>query len=78
MLFSSCRVHSYAKVNWSVLLPEVDVGRGARLNRCIVDHGVSIPPGMVIGEDPAEDARRFRRTDNGITLITRQMIDRLR
>ena len=61
-----------------MLLPEVDVGRGARLNRCIVDHGVSIPPGMVIGEDPAEDARRFRRTDNGITMITRQMIDRLR
>ena len=77
LLFSSCRVHSYAKVNWSVLLPDVDIGRGARLNRCIVDHGVSIPPGMVIGEDPAEDARRFRRTDNGITLVTRQMLDRL-
>ena len=77
LLFSSCRVHSYAKVNWSVLLPEVDIGRGARLSRCIVDRAVRIPAGMVIGEDPHEDARRFRRTDNGITLVTQQMIDRL-
>jgi glucose-1-phosphate adenylyltransferase len=77
LLFSACRVHSYAKVNWSVLLPDVEIGRGARLSRCIIDHGVSIPPGMVIGEDPGDDARRFRRTDNGITLVTRQMLDRL-
>ena len=39
--------------------------------------GVSIPPGTVIGEDPEEDARRFRRTANGITLVTRQMLDRI-
>jgi glucose-1-phosphate adenylyltransferase len=77
VLFSICRVHSYAHVNWSVLLPEVDVGRGARLTRCIVDHGCHIPAGLVVGEDPDEDARRFRRTPNGVTLITRQMLDRL-
>ena len=77
LLFSICRVHSYAKVNWSVLLPEVDVGRGARLNRCVVDHGCRIPEGLVVGEDPDEDARRFRRTANGVTLITRQMLSNL-
>jgi glucose-1-phosphate adenylyltransferase len=77
LLYSACRVHSYAKVDWSVLLPEVDIGRGARLKRCIIDHGVRIPAGMVIGEDPAEDARRFRRTENGITLVTQQMIEKL-
>ena len=77
LLFSACRVHSYAKVNWSVLLPDVDIGRGARLSRCIVDHGVRVPPGLVVGEDPADDARRFRRTENGITLITQHMIDRI-
>ena len=60
-----------------MLLPDVEIGRGARLNRCIIDHGVSIPPGMVIGEDLNEDARRFRRTENGITLVTREMLDRL-
>ena len=77
LLYSACRVHSYAKVDWSVLLPEVDIGRGARLKRCIIDHGVRIPAGMVIGEDPAEDARRFRRTENGITLVTQPMIEKL-
>lgn len=75
LLFSSCRVHSHSKINWSVLLPDVEVGRGARLNLCIIDHGVSIPPGMVIGEDAAEDRRRFRRTDKGVTLVTRQMLE---
>ena len=77
LLFSDCRVHSYAKVNGSVLLPEVQIGSGARLNRCIVDHGCKIPPGLVVGEDPTDDAMRFRRTPNGITLITRQMLERL-
>jgi glucose-1-phosphate adenylyltransferase len=77
VLFSDCRIGSYAKVDWSVLLPEISIGRGARLTRCIVDHGCRIPPGMVVGEDPVEDARRFRRTEHGITLITRAMLDRL-
>ena len=77
LLFSMCRVHSYARVDWSVLLPDVEVGRRARLSRCIIDHGVQIPPGMVIGEDAEDDARRFRRTANGITLVTQQMIDRI-
>ena len=77
LLFSSCRVHSYAKVNWSVILPDVEIGRGARLSHCIVDDGIKIPPGMVVGEDPDDDARRFRRSANGITLVTQQMLDRL-
>ncbi len=77
VLFSICRVHSYAQVNWSVLLPEVEVGRGARLTRVVVDRGVRIPDGLVVGEDPADDARRFHRSGNGIVLITRDMIDRL-
>jgi glucose-1-phosphate adenylyltransferase len=78
LLFSSCRIHSYSRINWSVLLPDVVVGRGARINRCIIDHGVSIPPDMVIGEDADEDTRRFRRTSNGVVLVTRQMLERLR
>ena len=75
LLFSSCRVHSYARLNWSVVLPEVDIGRGVRLNRCVVDQGVQIPAGLVIGEDPVADAKRFRRTANGITLVTQLMIN---
>jgi glucose-1-phosphate adenylyltransferase len=71
------RVHSYSKVNWSVLLPEVVVGRHVRLTRVVVDRGCHIPDAMVVGEDAVSDAERFYRTENGITLITREMLDRL-
>ena len=74
VLFSSVRVHSWSQVQWSVLLPEVEVGRRVRLNRVVVDRGCHIPDGMVIGEDPQLDAQRFFRTDNGITLVTRAML----
>ena len=77
VLFSQARVHSYARVGWSVLLPKVEVGRGARLHRAVVDRGCTIPDGMVIGEDAAADAARFHRTDSGITLVTREMLDRV-
>ncbi|MFH1604195.1 MAG: glucose-1-phosphate adenylyltransferase [Pseudomonadota bacterium] len=77
LLFSQCRVNSYCRLREAVLLPEVVVGRHARLTRVVIDRGCEIPQGMVIGEDPIEDARRFERTDKGITLVTRDMLARL-
>ncbi|MCW5632504.1 MAG: glucose-1-phosphate adenylyltransferase [Rubrivivax sp.] len=77
VLFSSVRVHSYAHVKWGVLLPGVQVGRGARLNRVVVDRGCVIPDGMVIGEDADADAQRFLRSEGGVTLVTREMLARL-
>jgi glucose-1-phosphate adenylyltransferase len=77
VLFSSVRVHSYASVEWSVLLPLVEVGRGVRLKRVVVDRGCVLPDGMVIGENAEDDARRFYRTDNGITLVTQAMLSAL-
>ena len=74
VLFSSVRVHSHSSVNWSVLLPESQVGRGARLTKVVLDRGCSIPDNMVIGEDPVEDALRFHCSDNGVTLVTRNML----
>jgi glucose-1-phosphate adenylyltransferase len=74
VLFSQVRVHSHAQVHWSVLLPGVEVGRRARLNRCVIDRDCHIPDDMVIGEDPVADAARFHRTESGITLVTREML----
>jgi glucose-1-phosphate adenylyltransferase len=74
VLFSGVRVHSYSNVDWSVLLPDVEVGRHVRLNRVVIDRGCVIPDHMVIGEDAASDARRFFRTERGITLVTRPML----
>jgi glucose-1-phosphate adenylyltransferase len=77
LLFTNVHVHSYAHVENAVILPSADIGRGARLHNVIVEKGVRIPPGLVVGEDEDDDKRRFRRTDNGICLITQPMIDRL-
>ena len=77
VLFPTVRVHSYAQVNWSVVLQRVNVGRGARLTRVVVDSGCNIPEGMVIGEDAHADAQRFVRSENGITLVTAEMLAKL-
>ncbi|MFL1460978.1 glucose-1-phosphate adenylyltransferase [Roseococcus sp. DSY-14] len=77
LLFTGAHLHSFARVEEAVILPRVDVGRGARLSRVVVDRGCRIPEGLVVGEDPAADAARFRRTEKGVTLITQAMLDRL-
>lgn len=77
LLFTGVHVHSWAKLERAVVMPYVDIGRHARLKDVIVDRGVRIPEGLVVGEDPEEDARRFRRTERGVCLITQAMIDRL-
>jgi glucose-1-phosphate adenylyltransferase len=77
VLFSSVRVHSHAQVDWAVVLPGVQIGRGARLNRVVIDRGCEIPDGMVIGEDAELDTRRFYRSEHGITLVTRDMLANL-
>jgi glucose-1-phosphate adenylyltransferase len=77
LLSKYVHVHSYAQLDNAVVLPEVDIGRHARLRNVIVDHGVHIPPGLVVGEDPDADARSYRRTERGICLITQSMIDAL-
>ncbi len=78
LLFTGVRVHSYTALQSAVVLPYVNVARNCRLTNVIVDRGVHIPEGLVVGEDPELDAQRFRRTERGICLITQAMIDRLR
>jgi len=77
LLFTGVRVNSYATAEEAVILPYVDVGRSARLKKVVIDRGVRIPDKLVVGEDPKLDAQRFRRTENGVCLITQPMIDRL-
>lgn len=77
LLFTNVRVNSYSVLEEAVVLPDVDIGRYARLSKVIIDRGVKIPEGLVVGEDPEFDAKRFRRTESGICLITKRMIDML-
>jgi glucose-1-phosphate adenylyltransferase len=74
LLFSSVRINSFARTCEAVLLPEVEVGRHARLNKVVVDRGCRIPEGLVVGEDPVLDAQRFYRTDDGVVLISAEML----
>ncbi len=76
LLFTGVRSHSFSSIECSVVLPYVTVNRKAELRNCVIDRGVVIPDGLVVGEDPEEDAKWFRRTDTGIVLITQDMLDR--
>ena len=77
LLFNDVRVNSYSTVELGVVLPGVEIGRSVRLRNVIVDRGVRIPSGLIVGDDPVADAARFRRSEGGICLITQKMIDQL-
>ena len=78
VLFSKVHIHSYAEVEEAVLLPEVDVGRGCKLRKVVIDNGCVIPEGMEIGFDADEDAKRFYRSEGGVVLVTRAMLEALK
>ena len=78
LLFTGVKMGSFSSIDEAVVLPRSNIGRGARLTRVIIDSGVRIPEGLVVGEDPELDAKRFRRSENGVCLITRAMIEQLK
>ena len=78
LLFTGVKMGSFSSVDEGVILPYCNIGRGARLSRVIIDSGVRIPEGLVVGEDPILDAKRFRRTEGGVCLINKAMIERLK
>ncbi len=67
-------LHSHSLVTDSILFPDVDVGRGARVHRAIVEKGVRIPPGFQVGMDPEQDRRRFHISDTGIVVISKNTV----
>ncbi|MEM0949430.1 MAG: glucose-1-phosphate adenylyltransferase [Pseudomonadota bacterium] len=75
LLFTQVHTNSYATLDHCVVLPYVNVARNAQLTNCVIDRGAQIPNGLVVGEDPEEDAKWFRVTDTGVTLITQKMLD---
>ncbi|MDG1336908.1 MAG: glucose-1-phosphate adenylyltransferase [Tateyamaria sp.] len=76
-LFTGVRTHSFSQLEGVVAMPYAQINRNARLRNVVIDRGVVIPEGLIVGEDPDADAKRFRRTANGICLITQSMIDGL-
>jgi glucose-1-phosphate adenylyltransferase len=77
VLFNNVRIHSFCNIQQAVVLPGVTIERNCRLSKVIIDRACVIPEGLVVGEDPLADAARFERTENGVVLITKQMLARL-
>ena len=62
LLFTGVTAHSFGELTHAVALPYVDDPAQGPATKVVIDRGVDIPEGLVVGEDPEEDARRFRRT----------------
>ncbi|MBL0156402.1 MAG: glucose-1-phosphate adenylyltransferase [Bryobacterales bacterium] len=71
VLSPGVRVNSFSEVTASILLYNVEVGRYCRVQRAILDVGVVLPEGTVVGEDPERDrAAGHHVTDGGITVVS--------
>lgn len=77
LMFTGVRTHSYSQLQGVIAMPYAEINRSAQIANAVIDRGVVIPAGLVVGQDPELDARRFRRTENGVCLITQSMIDRM-
>lgn len=62
-------VRSWAEVDESVIMDDVEVGRHCRIKKAIIDKHNVIPPYTEIGIDPAEDRKRFTVTPRGIVVV---------
>jgi glucose-1-phosphate adenylyltransferase len=78
LLFSDVHVHSYSKVDDSVILPRVNIGRHVQIRRAIIDSDCNIPDGMSIGINKKHDiARGFRLSKGGVVLVSKEMLVKL-
>lgn len=75
LLYTNVHSNSYSVLDQAVVLPDAVINRSARLRKCVIDRGVVIPKGLVVGEDQDEDAKFFRVSEKGTTLITQDMVD---
>jgi len=76
LIFTGVHSNSYSTLERAVILPYATIGRHAQLSNVVIDRGVAVPDGLVVGEDPEEDGKWFRVSDGGVTLITQSMLDR--
>jgi glucose-1-phosphate adenylyltransferase len=74
LLFSHVHVHSYCNIEDSVIFPDVTIGRHCDIRRAVLDRGCVLAPGEKIGVDPEADRKRFHVTDNGVVLVTPEML----
>lgn len=74
LLFFNVTVDERSEIYRSVVLPHVSIGRNCRISRAVIDEGCVIPDDTSIGTDPVEDNRRFHITEQGVVLVTQDML----
>ncbi|MEE4639895.1 MAG: glucose-1-phosphate adenylyltransferase [Wenzhouxiangella sp.] len=74
LIFNDCRIDADCELDGVLVHPNCHIGAGSRLKNVLLDNGCIVPPGTVIGEDPAADARRFHVTEGGIVVVNREML----
>ncbi len=74
LLFSNVRVNAGSVVTDSVVLPDVTIGENCKINKAIIDKGAVIPDGSIVGESQENDALKFHVTEEGVVLVTPDML----
>ncbi len=74
VIFFACTIENRSLIKDSVVLPKVSIGSDCRISRTIIDKGCVVPDGTVIGEDPEHDRQRFHVSQEGIVLVTAEML----
>ena len=70
VLSPGVRVNSWARVEDSVILHNVEIGRRAVVQNAIIDKNVIVPPGAQVGVDKDHDLERgFVVSPGGITVV---------
>jgi glucose-1-phosphate adenylyltransferase len=77
VLSPGVRINSYCELEKSILFPHVEIGRHSRISRAIIDRGVRLPEGTIIGFDEQEDCRRFNVCEkSGIVVVSPEDLNR--
>ena len=74
VIFFASTVDEQSVISDSVILPKVTIGKNCRIRKAVIDKGIAIPDGMIIGENLEEDAKRFHVTPEGVVLVTPDML----
>ncbi|MGZ8227230.1 MAG: glucose-1-phosphate adenylyltransferase [Methylococcaceae bacterium] len=74
LLFSNVRVNSFTTIQDSIVLPGANIGRHCRITKAIIEKNCDVPEGTIIGENRAEDEKKYHVSPGGIVLVTPDML----
>ncbi len=74
LLSSNVHVDDHTVISDSVILPNVVIGKNCRINKSIIDKSTTIPDGTIVGENHRDDKQRFYVSDEGVVLVTPDML----